>query len=232
MTVPPTASGAYKLGTYSRPQPNGACPMPPNRLIRILVASLISLVVAAGIVWYQVQHDERGQTAAVPPVSGAEVGGPFTLVDQTGQTVTDRDFRGRFMLVYFGYTFCPDICPTELMTMAQAIDLLGDAGQQVVPIFITIDPERDTVEAMAGYVALFHPRLVGLTGTPDQIAEAAAPYRVYYARAESEDATYYLMDHSSFVYLMDPEGQNVMLFGRGTSPEAMAEAIRERLPGA
>ena len=200
-----------------------------KRLVRIALLSVIALIAAAAIAWYRVDHADVATAQYVPPVSGAEVGGPFALEDHTGREVTDGTFHGQYALVYFGFTFCPDICPTELWTMTQAIDLLGDDGGQIVPVFITVDPERDTVEAMASYVSLFHPRMVGLTGTADQVAEAARGYRVYYAKVEGEDPAHYLMDHSAFVYLMGPDGRNLLLFGSGTSPERMAETIRDAL---
>lgn len=162
--------------------------------------------------------------------SGISLGGAFSLIDQAGHTVTDRDLSGRWALLYFGYTSCPDVCPTELQAMAAALDALGpDLGAQVQPVFVTVDPERDTPERLASYVALFHPRLIGLTGTPAQVAQAARAYRVYYAKAQSEDASNYLMDHSSFVYLLDREGAVRALFRSGTTAEDLAAALRRRL---
>ena len=160
------------------------------------------------------------------------LGGPFALVDQHGATRTDAEFRGRFMLIYFGYTYCPDVCPTELATMGRALDLLGDAGERVQPIFITVDPERDTVEQLATYGASFHPRLLLLTGSAEQVKAAATAYRVYSARVEGSDATDYLMDHTSIVYLMGPDGRFLTHIPQGTPPERMAVVLRERLSGA
>lgn len=160
---------------------------------------------------------------------GLSLGGPFALVDQTGQTVTEASFAGRWMLVYFGYAYCPDVCPTELGTMAAAIDALGPAGEQVVPVFITIDPERDTPALLADYVSRFHPRMRGLTGTPEQVAEAARRYRVYYARARRAEATDYLMDHSSFIYLVGPDARVRALFRPETAPEAIAATVTGHL---
>ena len=129
-----------------------------------------------------------------------------------------------------GYTSCPDVCPTELQAMVGALDALGrELGGRVQPVFVTVDPERDAPERMARYVALFHPRLVGLTGTPAQVAQAARAYRVYYAKARPRDASDYLMDHSSFVYLLDPEGAARALFRPGTSSDDIAAALRRRL---
>jgi len=160
---------------------------------------------------------------------GVAVGGPFTLVDHTGRTVTERDFAGRSMLVYFGFTYCPDVCPTELGTIAAAIDAMGPAGERVTPVFVTIDPERDTPAAMADYVSRFHPRMVGLTGSAEQIAQAARAYRVYFAKVRPRDASDYLMDHSSFIYFVGPDGRVRSLFRPETAPEAIAAAVAAQL---
>ena len=209
--------------------------MTRSRVARVAVAGVLAIAAAAAIAWWM--GPERapattagGGDASRPIVASASVGGPFELVDQTGLTVTDQTYRGSFTLVYFGFTFCPDVCPTELASMSRAMEILGDGSEQVVPILITIDPERDDVAAMADYVSLFHPRLVGLTGSVQQIADAAESYRVFYAKVEDPDMTYYLMDHSAFVYLMDPDGQNLAVFPPGTQPETMAEEMRRHLP--
>jgi cytochrome oxidase Cu insertion factor (SCO1/SenC/PrrC family) len=160
---------------------------------------------------------------------GLSLGGPFGLTDQTGRAVTERDFAGRWMLVYFGFTYCPDVCPTELGVMAAAIDALGPAGDAVVPVLVTVDPERDGPAQMAEYVARFHPRLVGLTGTPEQVADAARRYRVYYAKSRQGDSGTYLMDHSSFIYLVGPDARVRTLFRPETAPETMAAVIRAQL---
>jgi protein SCO1/2 len=175
--------------------------------------------------------------AEPPPVAGetplppgVRLGGPFDLTDHQGRRVTDQDLHGTWTLLYFGYTSCPDVCPTELQTMAGALDILGpDLARRVRPIFATIDPQRDTPARLAGYVALFDPRLVGLTGTPDQVARAARAFRVYYARSRAEGASDYLMDHSSFLYLLDPDGAVQALFRAGTTAEDLAAALRRRL---
>lgn len=160
---------------------------------------------------------------------GMTLGGPFSLTDHTGRAVTEADFAGRFLLVYFGFTYCPDVCPTELGTIAAALDALETEGERVIPVFITVDPERDTVEAMADYVARFHPRMVGLTGTPAQIAAVARTYRVFYAKVNRPEMSQYLMDHSSFIYLVGPDGRVRSLFRPETSPEAIAQAVRGQL---
>lgn len=210
-------------------------PIVKNRLIRIALLSVVALLLAAGIVWWQADRGRAERAAAgrntFAAVAVASIGGPFTLVDQTGRTVTDRDFAGSFLLVYFGYTFCPDVCPTELATMAQALEQLGGDAQRVQPVFITVDPQRDTPQQLAGYVRLFGPRLVGLTGTPEQIAAAERAYRVYAARAPADNPDGYTMDHSSFVYLMGPDGRNRDVFPHNTPPDEMAARIRAQLHG-
>jgi protein SCO1/2 len=160
---------------------------------------------------------------------GVALGGPFTLVDQSGRTVSERDFAGRPLLLYFGYSYCPDVCPTELGTIAAALDAMGPAAERVTPVFITIDPERDTPAALADYVSRFHPRMIGLTGTAEQVAQAARAYRVYYAKVRPRDATDYLMDHSSFIYFVGPDGRVRSLFRPETTPEAIAGAVAAQL---
>ncbi len=158
----------------------------------------------------------------------ADIGGGFELVDHTGRTVTDRDFLGRFRLIYFGYTSCPDVCPTTLQRMTLALNRLnGDEVRQLQPLFISIDPERDTPEVMASYVENFHPRLIGLTGSPEQVAKAAKAYRLYYSAVEKEGDDHYLMDHTSFVYLISPDGDLLELMPDETTPVEMAATIRE-----
>ncbi|WP_137177361.1 SCO family protein [Roseomonas sp. AR75] len=171
-------------------------------------------------------------SAGVQMPQGMALGGPFRLVDQSGKAVTEADFAGKFLLVYFGYTYCPDVCPTELGVMAHAMDALGEDAARVTPVFVSVDPERDTPEALADYVSRFHPRMIGLTGTPEQVAAAARAYRVYYAKVQRPEMTQYLMDHSSFTYLVGPDGRVRALFRPETAPEAMAAAVRGQLRGA
>jgi cytochrome oxidase Cu insertion factor (SCO1/SenC/PrrC family) len=203
-----------------------------RRLVNILAGTVLGLALALVAAW-QISRIEQRMAAegqASTRVGTASIGGPFTLVDQNGRTVTDADFRGRYMLIYFGFTSCPDVCPTELQVMAQAVDALGGKAQAVRPMLITIDPERDTPEQLAGYVTMFHPDMAGLTGTPEQIAEAARAYRVYYAKAEQEGGDY-TMDHSSFIYLMGPDGAFLDVYPGGTPPERIAESIEGHMAG-
>ena len=153
-------------------------------------------------------------------------GGAFTLESSSGQTVTNRDFRGKYMLVYFGYTYCPDVCPTTLNAVAEALDELGPRAEKLVPIFITVDPQRDTPAAMKRYTAAFSPALVGLTGTPDEIVRVAKEYRVYYAKhITGPGPNDYSMDHSSIIYLMGPDGEFIAPISAEASPQEMADKI-------
>lgn len=157
------------------------------------------------------------------------VGGPFELIDHTGARRTDADYHGKLALIYFGYTYCPDVCPTDLQAMTSALDLLGHAARVVQPLFITIDPERDTPKHLASYVALFHPRLVGLTGEANAIRRAARAYKVHYAKVVLPDSSDYAIDHSAFIYLVDAQGQYLGFFPPGTSPERIAAIIQPHL---
>lgn len=179
-----------------------------------------------------------GVGAAPPAASGValpggvSIGGNFTLVDGDGRTVTQEDLRGKLSLILFGFTFCPDVCPTELQVIAQAMDMLGPQAAEVRPVFITVDPERDTPAKMKEYVEQFHPSITGLTGTPQQVAAAARAWRVYYTKVTPPGATEYLMDHSAFTYLMGRDGSLRALFRPGTTPEEMVAAVRSNLGAA
>jgi cytochrome oxidase Cu insertion factor (SCO1/SenC/PrrC family) len=157
------------------------------------------------------------------------IGGPFALTDHTGARRTDADFRGVLLLIYFGYTYCPDVCPTDLQAMATAIDLLGADGARVQPLFIAIDPARDTTEQLARYVPLFHPRLVALTGTDEEVKRTATAYKAWYRRVETADGSDYVFEHSGFIYLCDTDGTYLGFFPPGTSAERIATVIRDRL---
>ena len=156
------------------------------------------------------------------------VGGPFALLDHTGMPRTDADFRGKFLLVYFGFTYCPDVCPTDLQEIGLALDKLGPAGDAVQPLFITLDPERDTPQHLADYVPLVHPRLVALTGEAGAIREASRAYKVYYAKVPTSTGDY-TVDHSGFVYLMDRDGRYVGFFPPGTASDRIVHILRPHL---
>lgn len=194
----------------------------PSRLQFIFAAfALLAALVIAGTAYYF-----SGQVQTATGSGTALVGGPFTLTDQDGRKVTDKDFRGRYMLVFFGYTYCPDFCPTELQVMSVALESLGAKADAIQPIFISFDPERDTPEVLKQYVSNFHPRLVGLTGTQEEIAAAAKAYRVYYSKVPNSSAPdTYLMDHSTITYLMDPQGKFLKHFSYSTDASALAKAL-------
>ena len=156
------------------------------------------------------------------------IGGPFALVDHNGKPRTDADFRGKLLLIYFGYSYCPDVCPTDLQQIGRAVDGLGTAGEAVQPLFITLDPERDTAAHLADYVRLFHPRLIGLTGSAEQIARMARAYKVYYAKYPLGSPDY-VIDHSSFIYLVDRSGRYIGFFPPGTTADRMIEMSRPYL---
>lgn len=160
----------------------------------------------------------------------ALVGGPFTMVNHKGQTVTDKDFRGRPMLLFFGFTFCPDICPTELQVMTAAIADMGELGKDIQPILVSIDPARDTPDVLASYVLNFGDNVIGLTGTEQQVAAMAQAYRVFYSKQDNpKDSANYLMDHSSIVYLMGPDGKFLKHFSYTTDAKALAAGLKTAL---
>jgi protein SCO1/2 len=192
------------------------------RLPPVLLACAVAavLVVVAGAWWMM----------RASPSEMAGIGGPFSLVDGAGKPFTDRDLLGKSALIYFGYTFCPDICPTTLSSVVAALDALGPDAEKVRPVFISVDPKRDTPAVIRDYVAAFSPRLVGLTGSPEAVAEAAHAYRVYYAPHRTGNGPDdYTMDHSSILYLMGPDGQFRALIRTDQSPQAMAADIRRNL---
>jgi protein SCO1/2 len=159
------------------------------------------------------------------------VGGPFQLVDQDGKKVSDADFRGRFMLIYFGYSFCPDVCPTTLGVMAEALDRMGADGRKIVPVFITVDPARDTPKVLKQYMAAFGPRFVGLTGDDAAIGKVEKAYRVYAKKRPLDDTKpdgNYAMDHSSVMYLVGPDGKVVTYYDEAISPDDLAADLKKK----
>lgn len=173
----------------------------------------------------------------VPPgqqqqtVGQAKIGGPFSLVDHTGKRVTDKDFHGKKMLMYFGFTHCPDICPGSLQVISAALDKLGPSADNVTPVFVTVDPERDTPERLGQYVKSFHPRLIGLTGKKDNVNSVVKDtFRIYAKKVEDpEQDGAYTMDHASIIYLMDENGKFVHYFGHPTSADKLADQLRRYL---
>lgn len=195
------------------------------RILRYLIALLAGA--AAGLAAYLILGLDAAPTGPTRTTGRALIGGPFELVDQDGKTRKDAEFRGKYMLVFFGYTHCPDFCPTGLQAMTDSLDALGKDAEKIQPIFITIDPDRDTAKVLKDYVSNFHKQLIGLTGSDAQVAQAAKAYRVYYARAGKPGTADYLMDHSTFTYLMGPDGKYLTHFSHGTPPKTVAERIRK-----
>ena len=192
----------------------------------LLVAAL-----AGGLIWHE-SENVPGLGRSV--VTGrADVGGPFQLIDQTGKAVTDADYRGHYMLIYFGYSFCPDVCPTTLAVMAQALEKLGPEARRVTPVFITIDPERDSPKVLADYMKAFGPSFVGLTGSVEAIKDAEKKYRVYAVKKplgpSNGSGGAYGMDHSSVLYLMGPNGKLISFYDEAISPDNLAKELRQKI---
>jgi protein SCO1 len=192
------------------------------RMVGLVAGGIVLGALAIAATSYVMRLDQDAETGSVP------IGGPFELVDQDGRGVTERDFTGRLMLVYFGHIHCPDVCPMSLHTMSVALAQLGD-DSEVAFLFVTVDPKRDTVAQMKAYVDLFEPGPVGLTGTAGQVEAAAKAWRVHHRLHNEDGGDDYLVDHSSFVYLMDREGRYLTRFGHAATAEQMVAAIRQAL---
>lgn len=200
-----------------------------SRVYARIAAVVIAAVVAgtAGYVFYQRNSDPYAacRSAAISTGAGA-IGGPFTLVDESGKTVTDKDVITRPSLVYFGYTFCPDVCPLDNSRNGEAVDILEEKGFDVTPVFISVDPERDTLKALKDFTTNMHPRMIGLTGSPEQIQAAAKAYKVYF-KVHDHDAgdKYYLVDHSTFTYLVLPGKGFVDFFRHEDTADQIADRV-------
>lgn len=181
--------------------------------------------------------DDPAPNPAPGPASAKELpisfGGPFTLVDHQGRERSDKDFHGRYLLVYFGYTFCPDICSTGLQTLSSALDLLGEGAARVQPLFVSVDPNRDKPEILKSFVVQFHPRLIGLTGSKKQVRDIARTYHIFRGKVVVADAPKdeYLVIHTPTTFLMGPDGKFVTLFPHGTDADVMAKALKRHLAG-
>ena len=199
------------------------------RLVGVVAIGLVMGAAAAIAAFPDAR--QRLLPSAAQTVSGkALVGGPFSLTDSSGKHVTDKDFRGRDMLVFFGFTSCPDICPASLQLMSTVLDKLGPKADRITPIFITIDPERDTAPKLDEYVKHFSSRIVGLTGTPEEIAAAAKAYRVYYNKVPNKVVPGdYTMDHTGIIYLMDANGDYVTHFTPATPVDDMTAKLAKLL---
>jgi len=194
----------------------------------MIAAVTVMALTVAGIAALLLQIYPR--TPASSAWSGAPIGGPFSLTASSGGTVTDRTYRGKWLLVYFGYTRCPDVCPTVLNNIGVALRVLGPAAAEVQPLFITVDPERDTAKVLAQYLEAFDPRIVGLTGTDQQIAAVATEYGVYFSGHQTAAQKDYLFDHSALTYVMNPQGKFAQVaIGPDLSGEAMAARLQPLL---
>ena len=209
--------------------------MPPKLLragpLRAGAAGLLAIVVVGLVGW------QAGWLAMAKPepkpipgvIREAPLGGAFTLTSSDGGTVTEKNLDGKLTLMFFGYRYCPSFCPTELQKFAEVMDELGPDADKLQVWFVSIDPDRDKLADLKDYVGLFNPRFVGLTGTPAQVATAAKAWRVYYAKAESDGSSDYLMDHSTYSYLMGQNGENLAVFSYETTPETIVKVVKEAL---
>lgn len=209
---------------------------------RAMISALLiaaALLLSALIAWVQVQTYRASlpaivavtapETATTQSVAGMQVGGPFTLTDHTGKAFTEQDLRGHYALLYFGFTFCPAICPTELHKMTVALNQAGELAYEILPVFITVDPERDTQDVMKAYVAQFYPGMIGLTGTKEQIDQTLKAYKVYARKVADPALSDYTMDHSSYIYFLDPQGALIGIYGINSTPSEIAAAIKAHI---
>jgi len=184
-----------------------------------LLALLLALVLAAC----------SSQASAPPPLEGASMGGPFTLIDQNGRRVSDRDFAGKYRLIYFGYTFCPDVCPVDMQVIGAGLRRFeaedGARAAKVQPIFISVDPARDTPQVLRQFVSAFHPRLIGLTGSEAEIAEVAREYRIFYQRGEPSAGGGYMVNHTRMAVLYGPDGKPIAIIPVDRGPDGVAAEL-------
>jgi len=198
-----------------------------TKLYAGLAVAAVAAVIGGTVAWTWLQSpDDRYAQCRDSVIAGgtATIGGPFTLVSETGTTVTEADVITRPSLVYFGYTFCPDVCPFDVARNADAADILTELGYDVQPVFISVDPERDTPERLAEFTDFMHPDMIGLTGSPEQVQAASRAYKTYYRKQDGDDE-FYLVDHSTFTYLVLPEEGFVEFYRREATPEEMAESV-------
>jgi cytochrome oxidase Cu insertion factor (SCO1/SenC/PrrC family) len=203
-------------------------------MARRLGAACLGLALACVVSSAALAANEAAEPSPTELIEGllsgrAPVGGPFELTDQTGRRRTDADFHGKLVVLYFGYTYCPDVCPTELQSISLALDKLGAAAETVQPVFISVDPERDTPARLAEFVASFHPGLIGLTGSLAEIRKTAIAYRTFFAKNSATAPGEYSVDHTGFIYLVGKDGRYLGFLPPGASPDEIADAIRTRL---
>lgn len=191
----------------------------------LAAASVVGLLAGTALYVFLAQDDDVFAQCRGGQVGGGDIGGPFSLVDPTGATVTDAEVLTKPSLIYFGYTFCPDVCPLDAARNAESVDILEEQGFDVTPVFITVDPERDTPQVMGEFAANLHPKMVGLTGSPEQVRAASQAYKTFYRKQEGGDPDYYLVDHSTFTYLTLPGVGFVDFFRRDDTADQMAERV-------
>ena len=209
-----------------------------NRLKRTAILAVIALIIGAGVGYYQVHMEnlqiirpaeKPEQDDGIMNIAGLQVGGPYALVDENGEQVSEKTYQGQYKLVFFGFTFCPDVCPAELQKMAKVLEALGPRAERITPLFITVDPARDTPEVMKEYTDQFDARIIGLTGTEDQIDLMEKNFRVFAAKAEDENLSEYTMNHSSFTYLMGPQDEFLGLYRSEDDAIDIAADIEKKL---
>ncbi len=203
-----------------------------RRLLWLLVfAACLLAVYVVAVYMRQSTELSKDQNPGIIKTD-ADIGGLYSLTSHTGTKVSSTDFAGKLQLIYFGFTYCPDICPMELQTITSVMNRLPpELADQVQPVFITIDPERDTPEHLAEYLGLFHPRFMGLTGSQAEIKKVADEYKIYFQKVEDPGSSQYLMDHTTFTYLMDQEGSLIALFRYPANPDLMLQEVRQHLKG-
>jgi protein SCO1/2 len=196
-----------------------------SKFAALAIAAVVAMLLGTGaVIWLSGRGDALASCSQSTVAGGAAIGGPFELVSETGETVTDVDVIDKPSLVYFGYTYCPDVCPLDAQRNAQVVDLLAEQGVDAKPVFISIDPERDTPEVLAEFTDVMHPEMVGLTGSAAQVKAASQAYRTYYKK-QPGDPDYYLVDHSTFTYLVMPQTGFAEFFRRDATAEQMAETV-------
>lgn len=199
-----------------------------DRFIRIIAFCALGLFFAAGLAWYQTQQEfsSASQMNLVEPLSDGPYGGDYTLLNGAGETVTNTDFSGQYKLIFFGFTFCPAVCPTELSKLASVLDQLGPTAKSIEPIFISVDPERDTPDVIKEYTQQFHQSIVGLTGSRAQIDSVLDGFKIYASKVEMEGMDGYMVDHSSFTYFLGPDDRLLALFKPQDSAEDIVSSIQ------
>lgn len=198
---------------------------------RLFPLAVLALAAAIGLyAAVTAQHNGGRPLSAVTPAAGeSAIEGHFSLTDHNGAAVTSETYNGQYRLVFFGFTACPAICPAGMKKMTEALNLLDKDAERVQPLFITLDPARDTASVMKDYAAQYHPRIVGLTGTQEQVTAVQKEYKVYATRVEDDVTGSYNIDHSSFIYLMGPDGKFLTVFGSDETPAAVADTVRHYL---